>query len=52
MRKTMKTLFTLLSMAMALPAPAWAAEDFTGTKEVRLIHGDLGSPKAKSGHHR
>ena len=44
----MKTLFTLLSMAMALPAPAWAAEDFTGTKEVRLIHGDLGSPKAKT----
>lgn len=27
---------------------ACAAEDFTGTKEVRLIQGDLGSPKAKT----
>jgi hypothetical protein len=27
--------------------PALAAQDFTGTKEVRLIHGDLGSPQAK-----
>ena len=27
---------------------ACAAEDYTGTKEVRLIEGDIGSPKAKT----
>ena len=31
----MKTLLTLLSVAIALPVSVWAAEDFTGTKEVR-----------------
>ena len=44
----MKTLFAVFCVAAALAAPAWAAEDFTGTKELRLVHGDLGSPKAKT----
>ena len=44
----MRTLLTILSLAIALPGSAGAAEDFTGTKEVRLIQGDLGSPKAKT----
>jgi len=44
----MKTLFAAICLAIALPALTWAAEDFSGTKEVRLIHGDLGSPKAKT----
>jgi xylan 1,4-beta-xylosidase len=35
-------------LAMAAAVPTWAAEDFAGTKEVRLIQGDLGSPKAKT----
>ena len=44
----MKLSFVTFAVVMALVAPTWAAEDFTGTKEVRLIHGDLGSPKAKT----
>lgn len=44
----MKTSFLTISVLIALAAPTWAAEDFTGTKEVRLLHGDLGSPKAKT----
>ena len=36
------------SVVVVLAAAAWAAEDFTGTKELRLIQGDLGSPKAKT----
>ncbi len=44
----MRTLLIMLGVVMAIAAPAWAAEDFSGTKEVRLIHGDLGSPKAKA----
>ena len=43
----MKTIAVALNLLLVLAAPTWAAEDFTGTKEVRLIHGDLGSPKAK-----
>ena len=44
----MKTVAITLSLLVVLTAPTWAAEDFTATKEVRLIHGDLGSPKAKT----
>lgn len=44
----MKILVFPLTVVVALASPTWAAEDFTGTKEVRLIHGDLGSPKAKT----
>ena len=44
----MKTALTALWLTMLMVVPTWAAEDFTGTKEVRLIHGDLGSPKAKT----
>jgi hypothetical protein len=44
----MKTLLTLISLLVAVPSSAWADEEFTGTKEVRLIHGDLGGPKAKT----
>jgi len=40
--------FATVLLVMVAAVPAWAAEDFTGTKEVRLIQGDLGSPKAKS----
>jgi len=44
----MNASFTTVLLAIAAAVPAWAAEDFTGTKEVRLIQGDLGSPKAKT----
>jgi hypothetical protein len=43
----MKLCFLPLCLAAAMLAPAPAAEDFSGTKELRLIHGDLGSPQAK-----
>ncbi len=42
----MKPMYILLYIAVALLSSGATAEDFTGTKEVRLIHGDLGSPKA------
>ncbi len=42
----MKRSFLAFSIVIALAARAWAAQDFTGTKEVRLIHGDFGNPKA------
>jgi acylphosphatase len=35
-------------VVLVLASSTWAAEDFTGTKEVRLVHGDLGSPRAKT----
>lgn len=44
----MNASFTTVLLAIAAAAPAWTAEDFTGTKELRLIQGDLGSPKAKT----
>lgn len=44
----MRPILVTLGLALALACPVWAAEDFTGTKEVRLIHGDLGSSKAKT----
>ena len=44
----MRTLFAVFCVATAMAAPNWAAEDFTGTKELRLVNGDLGSPKAKT----
>jgi hypothetical protein len=37
-----------MAALLVLVSSAWAAEDFNGTKEVRLIQGDLGSPKAKT----
>ncbi len=43
----MRASFLTFCVVLALAIPTWAAEDFTGTTEVRLIHGDLGSPKAK-----
>ena len=45
---TMKNIVITISLLGFLTAPTWAAEDFTSTKEVRLIHGDVGSPKAKT----
>jgi hypothetical protein len=38
----------MFCVAMALAGSTWAAEDFAGTKELRLVRGDLGSPKAKT----
>jgi len=44
----MKIHAVTITALLVLVSPARAAEDFTGTKEVRLIQGDLGSPKAKT----
>jgi acylphosphatase len=44
----MKAFLVTLGLTLALAYPVWPAEEFTGTKELRLIHGDLGSPKAKT----
>ena len=44
----MKILSAVAGLVVGLAVPGLAAEDFTSTKEVRLIHGDLGSPKAKT----
>jgi hypothetical protein len=38
----------IVCILAGLAAPAVAAEPFTGIKEVRLAHGDLGSPKART----
>jgi hypothetical protein len=43
----MKFCFLPLCLATAMTAPALRAQDFAGTKELRLVHGDLGSPQAK-----
>jgi hypothetical protein len=46
---------SIVTAVACQPAAAWAAEapkdagaEFTGIKEVRLTHGDLGSPKART----
>ena len=44
----MKVSFITLFVAISLFAPTGVAEDFTGTKEIRLIQGDPGSPKPKT----
>jgi hypothetical protein len=44
----MNASFMTTLLAMAAAAPIFAAGDFSGTREVRLIQGDLGSPKAKT----
>ena len=44
----MKPSFITLCLALVLAAAACAAEDFTGTREIRLTHGELGNPKAKT----
>jgi hypothetical protein len=44
----MKIHAVTIAALWVLFSSACAAEDFTGTKEVRLIQGDLGSPKAKT----
>ena len=44
----MKSLAIAVSLLVLVATSTSAAEDFTGTKEVHLIHGDLGSPKAKT----
>ena len=44
----MRTSILTLCLVATLIVPIWAAEDFTGTKQVRLSHGDIGSPKAKT----
>jgi hypothetical protein len=49
MKETAMKIFAITTgVLVVLAVPTWAAEDFTGTKEVRLIQGDLGSAKAKT----
>lgn len=44
----MKMCTITTGVLIVLATATWAAEDFTGTKEVRLIQGDIGSPRAKT----